>query len=95
MEFLVEGLRAVTWQQVVMYLVGFVLIYLAIRKEYEPSLLLPMGFGAILVNLPFSGVLDQTLQGGIQSNGIIQCCSIRESRPRKRCRSCCLSASEP
>ena len=72
MEFLVEGLRAVTWQQVVMYLVGFVLIYLAIRKEYEPSLLLPMGFGAILVNLPFSGVLDQTLQGGIQSNGIIQ-----------------------
>ena len=32
MEFLVEGLRAVTWQQVVMYLVGFVLIYLAIRK---------------------------------------------------------------
>lgn len=55
-----------------MYLVGFVLIYLAIRKEYEPSLLLPMGFGAILVNLPFSGVLDQTLQGGIQSNGIIQ-----------------------
>ena len=72
MEFLVEGLRAVTWQQVVMYLVGFVLIYLAIKKEYEPSLLLPMGFGAILVNLPFSGVLDQTLQGGIQSNGIIQ-----------------------
>ena len=55
-----------------MYLVGFVLIYLAIKKEYEPSLLLPMGFGAILVNLPFSGVLDQTLQGGIQSKGIIE-----------------------
>lgn len=72
MEFLVEGLRVVTWQQVVMYLVGFVLIYLAIKKEYEPSLLLPMGFGAILVNLPFSGVLDQTLQGGIQSKGIIE-----------------------
>ena len=72
MEFLVEGLRALTWQQVVMYLVGFVLIYLAIKKEYEPSLLLPMGFGAILVNLPFSGVLDQTLQGGIQSKGIIE-----------------------
>lgn len=72
MEFLVEGLRAVTWQQVVMYLVGFVLIYLAIKKEYEPSLLLPMGFGTILVNLPFSGVLDQTLQGGIQSKGIIE-----------------------
>ena len=51
MEFLLEGLKAVTWQQVVMYLVGFGLIYLAIKKEYEPSLLLPMGFGAILVNL--------------------------------------------
>lgn len=72
MVFLLEGLKAVTWQQVVMYLVGFGLIYLAIKKEYEPSLLLPMGFGAILVNLPFSGVLDQTLQGGIESNGIIQ-----------------------
>ena len=61
-----------TWQEDVMYLGGFVLIYLAIKKEYEPSLLLPMGFGAILVNLPFSGVLDQTLQGGIQSKGIIE-----------------------
>src|SRR5699024_3022083 len=47
-------------------------IWLAIKKEYEPSLLLPMGFGAILVNLPLSGVLNQTLQGGIASNGIIE-----------------------
>ena len=72
MEFLVEGLLALTWQQVVMFAIGIVLIWLAISKEYEPSLLLPMGFGAILVNLPFSGVLDQTLQGGIESHGIIQ-----------------------
>ena len=57
MEFLYEGLLAVTWQQVVMYCVGGLLIYLAIRKDFEPALLLPMGFGAILVNLPFSGVL--------------------------------------
>ena len=63
MEFLVEGLRAVTWQQVVMYLVGFVLIYLAIKKEYEPSLLLPMGFGAILVNIPMSGAITQVIDG--------------------------------
>lgn len=55
-----------------MYVIGIVLIWLAIKKEYEPSLLLPMGFGALLVNLPFSGVLDQTLQGGIETNGIIQ-----------------------
>ena len=71
MEFLVEGVLALTWKQVVMYAVGIALIYLAIKKEYEPSLLLPMGFGAILVNLPLSGVLDQVLQGGIESHGII------------------------
>lgn len=54
-----------------MYVVGAALIWLAIKKEYEPSLLLPMGFGAILVNLPSSNALDQVLQGGIESNGII------------------------
>ena len=65
MEFLWEGLLQITWQQCVMYLVGIVLIYLAIKKNYEPSLLLPMGFGAILVNLPASGVLNQTIEGKI------------------------------
>ncbi len=44
------------WQPIVMYLVGFVLIWLAIKKEYEPMLLLPIGFGAILVNLPLETV---------------------------------------
>ena len=72
MEFLIEGIIALTWKQVVMYAVGILLIWLAIKKEYEPSLLLPMGFGAIMVNLPFSGVLDQVLQGGIESHGIIE-----------------------
>ncbi len=47
------------WRMVVMWVIGGVLIYLAIAKEMEPSLLLPMGFGAILVNLPLSGVIDQ------------------------------------
>jgi len=42
-----------TWQQGLMVVIGCVLIYLAIRHEMEPTLLLPMGFGAILVNLPF------------------------------------------
>lgn len=46
MSFLLEGFMAVTWQQMVMYIVGILLIYLAIEKNYEPSLLLPMGFGA-------------------------------------------------
>ena len=41
-----------TWQQGVMIAIGSILVYLAIKKEMEPTLLLPMGFGAILVNLP-------------------------------------------
>jgi len=72
MSFLFEGFMAVTWQQIVMYAVGILLIYLAISKEYEPSLLLPMGFGAILVNLPFSGVLNQTIEGIGEVQGIIE-----------------------
>ena len=46
MEFLYESLLSITWQQAVMYLVGGALIWLAIKKDYEPMLLLPMGFGA-------------------------------------------------
>ena len=68
MEVLVENLTFLTWQQVLMWLIGGVLIYLAIVKEMEPSLLLPMGFGAILVNLPNSGaagVIAHLFQLGI------------------------------
>ncbi|MDO4463857.1 MAG: sodium ion-translocating decarboxylase subunit beta [Bacillota bacterium] len=72
MDFLISGILAVTWKQVVMYLVGLILIYLAVKKEYEPSLLLPMGFGAILVNLPASGVLNQFMEGVGETNGIIE-----------------------
>ena len=72
MEFLWNGLLSITWQQVVMYVVGAVLIWLAIKKDYEPALLLPMGFGAILVNLPLSGVLNQAMAGVGETHGIIQ-----------------------
>ncbi len=72
MEFLLESFKAVTWQQLLMYVVGAVLIWLAIAKQYEPSLLLPMGFGAILVNLPFSGVLNQQIEGIGEVEGIIE-----------------------
>lgn len=73
MEFLFSGFMAITWQQWVMYGVGLVLIYLAIVKGFEPSLLLPMGFGAILVNLPESGVLTQKLEGlSEEATGIIE-----------------------
>ena len=46
-------------KQVVMWLIGGVLIYLAIKKDMEPTLLLPIGFGAILVNLPLSGAIGE------------------------------------
>lgn len=60
MEFLLEGIKQITWQQCVMYLVGFILIFLAIVKKLEPSLLLPMGLGAIIVNIPNSGALGES-----------------------------------
>jgi len=47
----------ITFGHVIMWLIGGILIYLAIKKDMEPTLLLPMGFGAILVNLPFSGAI--------------------------------------
>ncbi len=71
-EFLWEGLLAITPQQVVMYVVGAVLIWLAIEKGFEPALLMPMGFGAILVNLPLSGVINQVSAGVGETHGIIQ-----------------------
>lgn len=71
MEFLYEGIINITWQQAVMWIIGALLIYLAISKKLEPPLLLPMGFGAILVNLPLSGALDQTLPGIGEVTGIL------------------------
>jgi oxaloacetate decarboxylase beta subunit len=55
-----------TWQMVVMWIVGGVLIYLGIKKQMEPTLLVPMGFGAILVNLPMSGAITQTISGVVE-----------------------------
>lgn len=72
MEFLYEGILAVTWKQMIMYFVGISMIYLAIKKNYEPSLLLPMGFGAILVNIPFSGALNQSIEGISNVQGIVE-----------------------
>ncbi len=52
MEVLLQNLANIHIEHVIMWIIGGVLIYLAIAKEMEPTLLLPMGFGAILVNLP-------------------------------------------
>ena len=57
--FLIDGFRNVTWQMVLMWAIGGLLIWLAVKKDFEPTLLLPMGFGAILVNLPLSGVVGE------------------------------------
>ena len=72
MEFLWQGVLSITWQQLVMYAVGAALIWLAIEKGFEPALLMPMGFGAILVNLPLSGVMNQWSEGVGETHGIIQ-----------------------
>ena len=72
MDFLTEAIKLVTWKEVVMWVIGFVLIFLAIKKKMEPALLLPMGFGAILVNIPLSNVLNEYVGGVLQSQGIIQ-----------------------
>lgn len=74
--YFIEGFASLYWQQFVMYGIGTLLIYLAIAKKYEPMLLLPIGFGAILVNLPFeivwqhensSGVLKILFETGIMT----------------------------
>jgi carboxybiotin decarboxylase len=56
--FFVDGVMALTWKQPVMYLIGIILIWLAVKKDYEPMLLMPIGFGAILVNLPLEAVWE-------------------------------------
>lgn len=65
---LAANLSSLTWQMVLMWMIGGLLIYLAIGKKMEPSLLLPMGFGTILVNLPLSGAaapLEILFQAGM------------------------------
>ncbi len=63
MGFIFEGIASITIQQGVMIGLGLLLIYLAVVKEYEPALLLPMGFGTILVNIPLTSALTQIVAG--------------------------------
>ena len=68
LDFLYENFANVSWdtwlKYVVMWIIGIVLIFLAIKKDMEPTLLLPLGFGTIMVNLPFSGAITQGLTEG-------------------------------
>lgn len=65
MEALFGNVLNIEWRHVVMWLIGGLLIWLAIKKDMEPTLLLPMGFGAILVNLPLSGAITQGEEIGV------------------------------
>ncbi len=71
LDFLYENVLAIDWKMLVMWAIGGILIYLAIKKDMEPTLLLPMGFGAILVNLPFSGAITQMLENGEEEKGAL------------------------
>ena len=72
MEVLIQNFAYLTLPQIIMWCIGGVLIYLAIEKQMEPTLLLPMGFGAILVNLPMAveGTGIQMVLGTLFSIGI-------------------------
>ena len=73
MEILYEGVvelfTIIGLKRVIMWLIGGLLIYLAIKKEMEPTLLLPMGFGAIIVNIPgvYEGALKTLFEAGISN----------------------------
>ena len=59
MEILYQNLLNMDWRYLIMWAIGGLLIYLAIAKDMEPTLLLPIGFGTILVNLPLSGAIGE------------------------------------
>ena len=69
-----SGIANLVWQNLVMFVIAGILIYLAITKEYEPLLLIPIGFGAILANLPLAhlgaegeGILAVIYDAGIRT----------------------------
>jgi oxaloacetate decarboxylase beta subunit len=67
---LFSNIQNLDFKQVIMWIIGGILIYLAIKKKMEPTLLLPIGFGAILVNLPMSGAIDQVIGDIVQEGPI-------------------------
>ena len=63
--FAQSGFAAMTWQQGVMILISFVLLYMAIKKGFEPLLLLPIAFGMLLANLPLAGLMYDATEAGL------------------------------
>lgn len=64
-----SGFASLQWQNVVMFIISFILIYLAIKKEFEPLLLLPIAFGMLLRNLPMTGLME--VGDPWQSSGVL------------------------
>jgi len=69
--FFETGFSALTWGSVVMLIIGGALIYLGIAKKMEPLLLVPIGFGVVLINLPLGGVMETIVQGKVYESYII------------------------
>ena len=65
------GFANISWQDVIMIIVGLGFIYLAIRREWEPYELLPIGLGIIAANLPLTGLINSPVNSsGFQEAGI-------------------------
>ena len=86
-----SGFAALTWQQAVMLLISFILLYLAIHKQFEPLLLLPIAFGMFLANLPLADLMKESepwytagvlriIYGGVKSS-LFPCLSSWPSAP--------------
>jgi oxaloacetate decarboxylase beta subunit len=61
------GFAGITWGAVFMLIVGAVLLYLGIAKKMEPLLLVPIGFGVIISNMPLAGLMDTIVEGQLYS----------------------------
>jgi sodium ion-translocating decarboxylase beta subunit len=65
------GFSGLSWGSIVMIIIGCVLLYLGIAKKMEPLLLVPIGFGVILVNLPFGGLMETIVQGKVYESYMV------------------------
>ena len=65
------GFAGLTWGSVVMIIIGGALLYLGIARKMEPLLLVPIGFGVILVNLPFGGLMETIVSGEVAESYVI------------------------
>lgn len=66
-----SGFTALTWQQFVMIGIACILIYLAIKKGFEPLLLLPIAFGVLLANLPLTGIMSGPVENSKEPGGLL------------------------